>query len=125
LLRGIKGAIGVEANTKEAIEAASEQLLTAIIKANQINIDDVASVFFTTTPDLNAGFPAAAARKLGFSQVPLVGAVEMSVPGSPPRIIRVVLHVNTSKQQREMIHVYLGRARHLRPDLSNGSTVAG
>lgn len=113
----------MEANSKEAIEAASEQLLATIMKANQINIEDVASIFFTTTPDLDAGFPAAAARKMGFSQVPLMGAVEMAVPGSPPKIIRMVLHVNTDKLQREMIHIYLGRARQLRPDLPDRSAV--
>jgi chorismate mutase len=114
-LRGIRGATTVDANTREAILAATTELLTALVQANGINADDVASAFFSTTPDLTAEFPALAARTgLGWTHVALMCAHEMSVPGSLPMCIRVLLHVNTGKRQDEVQFVYLRGATALR-----------
>ncbi|MDP9238168.1 MAG: chorismate mutase [Chloroflexota bacterium] len=121
-MRGIRGATTVDANTQEAILAASKELLTALIDANDVHVDDVASVFFSTTPDLNAEFPALAARDMGWSQVALMCAHEMSVPGSLPMCLRILMHVNTSKAQRDMQFIYLRGARVLRQDLVKEET---
>ncbi|MCA9042636.1 MAG: chorismate mutase, partial [Planctomycetaceae bacterium] len=89
-----------------------------IMRANEIDsLDEISSAFFTTTSDLTSCFPAEAARKLGWSQVPLLCATEIPVPGSLPRGIRVLLHLNTDKPQVEMEHVYLREAKRLRPDI--------
>ncbi len=116
-MRGIRGATTVDANTKEAILAATNELLSAILDANGVQTDDIASVFFSTTPDLNAEFPAVAARELGWSHVALMCAHEMAVPGSLPMCLRILMHVNTSKPQQQMRFVYLKGARVLRQDL--------
>jgi len=115
-LRGIRGAITVEANTKDAILQAATELLTALIEANDLHPDDVASAFFTTTPDLNAEFPAVAARRMGWTHVALMCAHEMGVPGSLPMCLRILLHVNTTKAQDEVTFVYLRGATALRKD---------
>lgn len=117
-LRGIRGATTVEANTKEAILQATGELLQAIIEANGVERDDVASVFFSTTPDLDAEFPAVAARNLGWTKVALMCAHEMNVPGSLPMCLRILMHVNTSKAAGEIEFVYMRGARVLRPDLA-------
>ncbi|HEY7802706.1 MAG TPA: chorismate mutase [Dehalococcoidia bacterium] len=119
-LRGIRGATTVEANSKEAILAATDELLRAIIEANGVERDDVASVFFSTTPDLDAEFPAVAARNIGWTKVALMCAHEMNVPGSLPMCLRILMHVNTSKTADEIDFVYLRGARALRPDLTAG-----
>lgn len=116
-LRGIRGATTVDANTKEAILQATTELLSAIIEANNVRRDDVASAFFSTTPDLDAEFPAVAARQMGWSDVALMCAHEMAVPGSLPMCLRILLHVNTAKAQDEMKFIYLRGARALRQDL--------
>lgn len=118
-VRGIRGAITVEKNTPEAIVEATTRLLKAIVAANELRTEDIASIFFTTTPDLNADFPASAAREMGWSLVPLLCAREIDVPTSMPMLIRVLLHVNTTKSQQEIKHQYLGEAANLRPDLSD------
>jgi len=118
-VRGIRGAITAAANTRESIVAATDALLREIIAANQVIAEDIAAVFFTTTPDLNAEFPAAAARALGWNKVPLLCAHEMSVPGRLPACIRVLMLVNTKLAQSAVKHVYLEGAVRLRPDLSN------
>ena len=117
-LRGIRGATTVEANDKEAILAATDELLRAIIEANGVERDNVASVFFSTTPDLDAEFPAVAARMMGWSRVALMCAHEMAVPGSLPMCLRILMHVNTSKAPDQLDFVYLHGARALRPDLA-------
>ncbi|GAB4557995.1 MAG: chorismate mutase [Anaerolineae bacterium] len=114
--RGVRGAITVEENTREAILEATRQLLALMVRLNQIDPDDVASVIFTTTQDLNAEFPALAARQLGWSEVPLLCTHEINVPGSLPRCIRILLHWNTTKSPQEITHVYLREAASLRPD---------
>jgi chorismate mutase len=118
-LRGIRGATTVESNTSDAILEATGELLSAIIDANGLQEDDVASVFFSATQDLNAEFPALAARRMGWSHVALTCMQEMYVPGSLPMCIRILMHANTSKAQSEVQFVYLRGARVLRPDLAN------
>jgi chorismate mutase len=105
--RGVRGATFVEEDTPAAILAATRELLAAIAEANGIATEDVASAFFTSTADLRSAFPARAARELGWTDVPLLGACEVDKPGGPPRCIRVLLHWNTSRRQDEIIHVYL------------------
>ena len=116
LCRGIRGASTVEANSREAILEATAELLAAMVKANGIKPEDVVSAFFTTTPDLNAEFPALAARGLGWNDVPLLCGHEMAVPGSLPMCLRILVHVNTEKRADQIVHVYLRGARVLRPD---------
>jgi chorismate mutase len=114
--RGIRGAITVPENKKEAIGAATKELLQKMIKVNEVKISDIACILFTTTSDLNAAFPAAAARELGWTQVPLLCGHEMNVPGSLPSCLRVLVLFNTDKRNEEMVHVYLGGAVTLRDE---------
>jgi chorismate mutase len=105
--RGVRGATFVEEDTPEAILAATRELLAAIAEANAIATEDIASAFFTSTADLRSAFPARAARELGWTDVPLLGATEVDNPSGPARCIRVLLHWNTSRRQDEIVHVYL------------------
>jgi len=114
--RGIRGAITVPENTKEAIIAASKELLHNLMEANEIEISDVACILFTTTSDLNAAFPAAAARELGWTRVPLLCGHEMNVPGSLSSCLRVLVLFNTDKKNEDIVHVYLGGAETLRDE---------
>jgi chorismate mutase len=118
LVRGIRGATTVPANTREDILRAADELLTAIVTANDIRQDHVASIVFTTTPDLNAEFPAVAAREAGWTDVALECVHEMNVPGSLARCLRILMHVNTDRSLSEIKHVYLHGARVLRRDLA-------
>ena len=120
-VRGIRGAIRVEANTPEAIRDAARTLLVQMARANGVEPDDIAAVVFTCTPDLNATFPAEAARGLGWNQVPLLCTQEIAVPGAMSRVLRVLMLVNTTLTQDEIVHVYLGEAEQLRPDLGSSS----
>lgn len=115
--RGIKGATTVERNARDEILAATTELLQLMIERNGIDPDDVASALFTTTTDLNAEFPAVAARRMGWTEVPLVCAHELDVPGSLGMCLRILLHVNTERSAREIAHVYIRGARVLRPDI--------
>ena len=117
VLRGIRGAITVERNTSEEIKAASWELLEAIIKRNDIDPEDIASILFTVTQDLDAVFPAMGVRDKGFECVPLLCSIEINVPGSLARCIRILVHVNTGKSQKEIKHIYLKDAVRLREDL--------
>jgi chorismate mutase len=119
LTRGVRGATTVEANTPEAILEATRELLAAMLKANEIDVEYVASAFFTATPDLNAEFPALAAREMGWNDVALLCGHEMNKPGSLPMCLRVLLHVNTEKPARQIRHIYLRGARLLRPDIES------
>ena len=116
-VRGIRGAITVERDEASLLLDATERLLREIVAENGIDSGDVASALFTLTPDLVSQFPALAARRMGWTLVPLLNFTEVAVPGSLPRCIRVLLHINTSKRQDEIVHVYLDGARVLRPDL--------
>ncbi len=116
ILRGLRGATTAAANTSEAILEATAELLRALQEANGFRPDEVESAIFTSSPDLTAEYPARAARLLGWSDVPLLGAGEVAVPGGLPRCIRVLLHFYTTQAQRELKHMYLREAAKLRPD---------
>lgn len=115
--RGVRGATTVAVNEREEILVATRQLLALLIRYNGIDSRDVASAMFTTTTDVDAEFPALAARQLGWLDVPLMCGHEMAVPGSLPLCIRVLIHWNTDKSQKEIEHVYIRDAKRLRPDL--------
>lgn len=117
--RGVRGAITVDANTPEAILEGTRLLLAMMIRQNGIEERDVASVIFTTTPDLTAEFPALAARQLGWMQAALLCGHEMTVPGAIGRCVRILIHWNTTKSADQIVHVYLRDAERLRPDLSS------
>lgn len=119
LTRGIRGATTVDANTREAILDATTELLNAMVEANGIEVDHVASAFFTSSPDINAEFPALAARQMGWTHVALLCGHEMAVPGSLKMCLRILLHVNTEKPASELVHVYLKGARVLRPEFES------
>jgi tryptophan synthase alpha chain len=114
--RGIRGATTVETNTSEDILEATTDLLDAIIRLNDIASEDVVSAIFTTTPEITASFPAMAARELGWTDVPLLCAHEMAVPGSLRGVVRILLHINTTRAPSEIRHVYLRAAGALRPE---------
>ena len=117
-VRGLRGATTVDQNVAAEILAATQELLRELLSANGITTyEEIVSAVFTTTPDVNAVFPAEAARSLGMSQVPLLCASEIAVPNSMPRCIRILLHVNTDQLQSAMKHVYLREAKRLRPDM--------
>jgi len=117
-LRGIRGATVVDQDQPDLVLSATSNLLHAILEANpQLDPADLASAFFTVTEDIASVYPARAARQLGWSQVPLMCAREIPVPGGLPRCIRVLLHWNTDLPQQAIRHVYLGAAASLRPDL--------
>jgi chorismate mutase len=118
LCRGVRGATTVEANSREAILKATRQLLALMIRRNGIESTDIASAIFTVTRDLNAEFPALAARQMGLLDVPLLCGYEVEVPGSLMSCVRILLHWNTTAQQSEIHHVYIHDAVALRPDLS-------
>jgi chorismate mutase len=114
--RGIRGATTVETNSEEEILAATRELLYIIMRANGIEAEDVASAIFTTTSDLNATYPALAARQLGWYDAALLCGHEMDVPGGLPLCIRILVHWNTTRSAKEIVHVYLRKAKDLRPD---------
>jgi chorismate mutase len=115
--RGIRGATTVKTDSAAAILAATRELLVLIVKINNVDIEDIASIFFTVTPDLTAAFPARAARELGWRHVALLDAQEIPVAGSLPRCVRVLIHWNTPRPQADIRHVYLRDAASLRPGL--------
>ena len=113
--RGFRGATTADDNTKEAFVEATKEMLEALVAANDIEVDDIASATFSTTRDLNAEFPAVAARKhLGWNYVALMNSHEMDVPDAQPNCIRVMVLVNTDKEAEEINNVYLKGAAHLR-----------
>ena len=115
-LRALRGAITVDANDSESILAAAEELMRALLEQNSLDGDDLVSCIFTCTRDLDAEFPAVAARKMGLSSVPLLCAHEIDVPGALPRVIRVLVHCYL-EDGTEPQHAYLGEAARLRLDL--------
>jgi len=119
-IRGVRGANSIPENTPEGIYVATQDLLKGMIAANQgLAPEDVASIIFTTTPQIDAAFPAKAARTMtGWEHVPLLCSQEITVPGSLKNVVRILLHWNTELPQKEMRHIYLGEAAHLRPDLT-------
>jgi len=120
-VRGVRGAIDVPVDQPEEILRATSTLLKALLEANPaLQLQDLASVIFTVTPDLSSLYPAKAARELGWDEVPLLCACEIPIPGGLPRIVRVLAHWNTEIPQGSIKHVYLGEAVGLRPDLTSG-----
>lgn len=117
-VRGIRGATTAPSNTPQGILAATTQLLLALVQANGASVDDIASVYFTMTSDLDAAYPARAARELGWNATPLMDAQAPRVKGDVPCCIRVLIHWNTERTPTEIKHIYLQGAKHLRPDLA-------
>ena len=117
MVRAVRGATTVNNNTSDEIISGTAALLKEIIKENNIDIEDIISAFFTVTRDLNAEFPAVAARKLGWINIALMCTYEIDVPDSLEKCIRVMLHYNTDKNNADMKYIYLKEARKLRPDL--------
>ncbi|MED3660634.1 chorismate mutase [Ureibacillus sp. FSL K6-8385] len=118
MIRGIRGAITIKSNTPEVIYSETERLVKEMARANNIAPEDIASVIVTTTPDINAAFPAKAVRSIeGWKFVPTMCTHEMDVPGALPLCIRVLMHVNTTVPQKDIHHIYLNDAVKLRPDL--------
>ncbi len=117
-IRGIRGATTVDEDRPEAILAATRELLEHVMRANRgLRTEDIGSAFFSTTSDLCSAYPAQAARQMGWEAVPLICALEIPVPGSLPRAIRVLIHWNTDVLQSEIQHVYLRQAVKLRLDI--------
>lgn len=120
MVRGIRGAITVEEDTREAILAGTRELLAKMLEVNGItDPETIGAMIFTLTDDLRAAFPAEAARQLGMQMVPLINSREIPVPGSLERVIRVMILWNTDTPQRKVRHVYLRDAVRLRPDLES------
>lgn len=116
-VRGIRGAIDVSRNERGEILSKTARLLEAMVEANRVRPDQVAAAIFSLTPDLNAEFPAIAARRMGWTDVPLLCASELDVPGGMPKVVRILLLVNSALSTRRIKHQYLGKTSRLRPDL--------
>jgi chorismate mutase len=114
--RGIRGATTADANTRESILEATRDMLIRLIEANELRVEDIGSAIFSTTPDLNAEFPAVAARELGWLDTALICTHEMAVPGSLERCVRVLIHWNTNRRADQIVHVYTRGATTLRPE---------
>jgi chorismate mutase len=117
-VRAVRGAVQVAGDDRAEILEATTDLVTEVMARNELSTDDVISVLFTATSDLTAEFPALAARKLGFQEVPLLCAAEIKVPGAMPRVVRLMMHIETDKPRSQMQHVYLRGAAALRLDIA-------
>jgi chorismate mutase len=117
-VRAVRGAVQVDADDRDEILEATAELVTEVMSRNELTTDDVISVLFTTTPDLTAEFPALAARKIGFHEVPLMCASEINRPGAMPRVIRLMAHIDTDRPRSSIQHVYLRGAVALRLDIA-------
>ena len=117
-VRAIRGAVQVEADEREAILEGTAELVSEVMTRNDLVPDDVISVLFTVTPDLTTEFPALAARKIGFHDVPLICASEIAVPGAMPRVVRLMAHIQTDRPRSAIQHVYLRGAAALRLDIA-------
>ncbi|MES9542451.1 MULTISPECIES: chorismate mutase [unclassified Actinomadura] len=117
-VRAVRGATQIDADDRDQILEATTELVSEVMARNGLSTDDVISVVFTVTPDLTAEFPALAARKLGFHEVPLLCATEIGVPGALPRVIRLMAHIATDRSRSEVQHVYLRGATALRLDIA-------
>lgn len=124
MVRAVRGATTVNDNTKEAIYAAAAELVTGIMEQNGICKDDVISIIFSVTTDLNAAFPATAARMMGFTGTAMLSTYEMDVPGSLRKCLRVLMHIETEKRNEELKFIYLKEAKQLRPDISGQNSQA-
>lgn len=119
MCRGVRGATTVTSNNRDEILEATRELLSMLVRINDIDVEDIASVYLTTTDDLDATYPAFAARQLGWFDLALLCGHEMTVPDGLPLCIRVMVHWNTTRTPREIGHIYLRGAKPLRPDLDN------
>ncbi len=117
-VRAIRGAIQIDADDRSSVLQATAELVTKVMHANSLESADLISVWFTATPDVTSEFPAVAARELGLGDVPLMCSVEMNVAGAMPRIIRLMMHVETKTTRSQIQHVYLRGAQALRKDLA-------
>ncbi len=117
-LRAVRGAVQVDVDEREHLLAATAELVTAVMEANDLDAEDLVQVLFTATPDLTSEFPAVAARAAGLGAVPLMCAVEIAVPGSMPRVVRLMALVSTTRSREEVRHVYLRGAAALRRDIA-------
>ena len=117
-VRAVRGATQVDNNDRDEILEATAELVAEVLHRNNLGHDDVVSILFTATPDLTAEFPALAARKLGFQEVPLLCAAEIDVPGAMPHVVRLMMHIETAKPRSAMQHVYLHGAAALRLDIA-------
>jgi chorismate mutase len=117
VVRGLRGATTVDADTVDQVTARSQELMRRLMERNELSEDDIVSAIFTATADVTSIFPATAVREIGFGAVPLLCAAEIAVPGAMPLCIRVLLHVHTTRTRDEIHHVYLHGAQGLRDDL--------
>lgn len=122
-VRAVRGATQLEADIREHLLERVAEMVTDVMAANDLTVDDFISVIFTATPDLVSEFPAYAARRLGFGDVPLVCARELAVEGAMPRVVRMLAHVETDRSKQEITHVYLHGAAALRSDLTKVKSV--
>jgi chorismate mutase len=117
-LRAIRGATQVDTDQRDEVLVAVQELLQEVLDRNALSSDDLVSILFTATPDITSMFPALAVRHMGLSDVPLLCAVEMAVPGALPRVVRLMAHAETELPRSDVNHVYLRGAVALRPDLA-------
>ncbi|OEJ29737.1 chorismate mutase [Streptomyces agglomeratus] len=117
-VRAVRGAVQLERDEAGHMDERVSELLTAVLERNGLTPDDLISIWFTATPDLHSDFPAAAARKLGIVDVPLICAQELDISGAMPRVVRVLAHVESSLPKSSVSHVYLGAAAALRKDIA-------
>jgi chorismate mutase len=118
VVRAVRGATQLEVDEREHLLERVAELIRAVLDANELSTDDLISVLFTVTPDLSSEFPAVAGRQVGLVDVPLICAMEIDVPGALPRVVRMMLHTETTRKRDEIQHVYLHGAVALRPDLA-------
>jgi chorismate mutase len=116
-LLGLRGAITLDANTRDEVDAKTQRLVKEMLARNDIEHDDIVSIIFTATEDITAEFPATAARALGLGDIPLLCARELNIDHGMPLCVRVLMHVSTDRARRQLHHVYLDGARALRDDL--------
>lgn len=116
-VRAVRGAIQIDSDDRELLLAGVAELIHAVLDRNELSADDLISVFFTSTPDLVAEFPAYAARQAGVTDVPFMCATEIPVPGAMERVVRLMAHVETDRSRQDIRHVYLRGAAALRTDL--------
>lgn len=117
-VRAVRGAVQLERDEAYHMDEQVSELLTAILERNELTTEDLISIWFTATPDLHSDFPAAAARKLGIVDVPLICAQELDIEGAMPRVVRVLAHIESDLPRSEIAHVYLGAAGALRKDIA-------
>ncbi|NBE54628.1 chorismate mutase [Streptomyces boluensis] len=117
-VRAVRGAVQLERDDPQHMDERVGELLTTVLERNDLTQDDLISIWFTATPDLRSDFPAAAARRIGITDVPLICAQELDIEGAMPRVVRVLAHIESDRPRPEVAHVYLGAAAALRKDIA-------